>query len=152
MRRYRHYSHKRNGARLGHNGEAREKKPQSVIAPRYCKRCGEIVPKKRRVFCGNNCRSLYQQWELAERKKEMRANEAQSIVVPEDTPIVTIDRIITLEEYQTEIAPRLADVRIAVLQRATGLSRAYCKMIKRGCIPHSRHWAILMTIVEIRNG
>ncbi len=142
---------KRSAARPQNNGIVKEHKPQSVIAPRYCKRCGEVVSKGRRVFCSDNCRTLYQQWELAERKNEIAANEAQAIAVPDDTPIVVSERIVTLEEYQTEIAPRLADVRVATLCRATGLSRAYCKQIKRGRVPHLRHWTVLRAQVTERN-
>lgn len=47
----------------------------------------------------------------------------------------------------TEIAPRLVDIPIAALRHATGLSRAYVKRIKRGHIPHSRHWGVLRGIV-----
>jgi hypothetical protein len=46
--------------------------------------------------------------------------------------------------FKDEILPRLADVTIATMARATGLSVRQCSRIRRGeQVPHPRHWASL---------
>jgi hypothetical protein len=48
------------------------------------------------------------------------------------------------ETFSSEIGPKLAKVSLAAMMKATGLSRPYCAMIRRGeRVPHARHWAAL---------
>ena len=54
----------------------------------------------------------------------------------------------SLEDYHREIAPALSSVPVAFIRRATGLSYAYCKRIRRGnVVPHVAHWAALRALV-----
>ena len=42
------------------------------------------------------------------------------------------------------IRPKLTQVTLAEMIDATGLSRPYCAMIRRGeRVPHARHWQVL---------
>ena len=51
-----------------------------------------------------------------------------------------------------EIRPKLKTVSLLETMRATGLSRTYCGMIRRGVrVPHPRHWEALQCLVEWRN-
>jgi hypothetical protein len=51
------------------------------------------------------------------------------------------------EVFTTAILPGLAIVTAGEMARATGLSRPYCSMIKRGAyVPHPMHWAGLQSI------
>jgi hypothetical protein len=51
------------------------------------------------------------------------------------------------ESFAKEIGPRLATASRAAMMRATGLSRPYCSMIRRGVrIPHPRHWEGLRSL------
>ena len=48
------------------------------------------------------------------------------------------------ESFAKEIGPRLAMASRAAMMKATGLSRPYCSMIRRGVrVPHPRHWGAL---------
>jgi CRISPR-associated endonuclease Cas1 len=48
------------------------------------------------------------------------------------------------EIFRREILPGLAEVPLAVLMRATGLSKRYVWLIRRGgYVPHPRHWEAL---------
>jgi len=48
------------------------------------------------------------------------------------------------DTFAEEIQPRLETVSVAAMMRATGLSRPYCTMIRRGgYVPHPRHWGVL---------
>lgn len=48
------------------------------------------------------------------------------------------------ETFTKEIGPKLSAVPLAAMMEATGLSRPYCAMIRRGAyVPHPRHWAVL---------
>ena len=51
--------------------------------------------------------------------------------------------------FVEEIRPRLAKVPLSEMMRATGLSRPYCAMIRRGeRVPHSRHWETIQKLCE----
>jgi CRISPR-associated endonuclease Cas1 len=51
--------------------------------------------------------------------------------------------------FEKEIRPKLKMVSLLETMRATGLSRTYCGMIRRGVrIPHPRHWEPLRELVE----
>jgi hypothetical protein len=46
--------------------------------------------------------------------------------------------------FAAEILPRLAGISLGDLEAATGLSRGYCSLIRRGLkTPHPRHWNAL---------
>ncbi len=51
--------------------------------------------------------------------------------------------------FEKEIGPKLKTVSLLGTMRATGLSRTYCGMIRRGVrIPHQRHWEALRELVS----
>jgi hypothetical protein len=46
--------------------------------------------------------------------------------------------------FEREVRPRLEGVSAAAISRATGLSRGYCQLIKRGeAVPHPMWWGVL---------
>ncbi len=54
--------------------------------------------------------------------------------------------------FEKEIRPKLKTVSLLETMRATGLSRTYCGMIRRGVrIPHPRHWEALRELVKSPN-
>ena len=65
-------------------------------------------------------------------------------------PKPTVEEIsggITMEQYQTEILPRLAHVPLPEIERVTGLSNATCSRLTRGLqVPNPRHWAALAAL------
>lgn len=53
--------------------------------------------------------------------------------------------------FTTEILPHLVGASIRELVEATGLSRPYCSMIRRGAYtPHPRHWPSLRSLIRTR--
>jgi hypothetical protein len=51
--------------------------------------------------------------------------------------------------FAEEIGSKLQAVSLAAMMRATGLSRPYCAMIRRGArVPHARHWEALRALVS----
>ena len=50
--------------------------------------------------------------------------------------------------FEREIKPKLKMISLLETMQATGLSRTYCGMIRRGVrIPHPRHWGALRSLV-----
>ena len=50
--------------------------------------------------------------------------------------------------FEKEIRPKLKTVSLLETMRATGLSRTYCGMIRRGVrVPHRRHWGALRALI-----
>jgi CRISPR-associated endonuclease Cas1 len=53
-------------------------------------------------------------------------------------------------DFQRDILPRVRQVSLNELTRATGLSLRYCWLIRRGeRIPHPRHWAALASVNSV---
>ncbi len=53
------------------------------------------------------------------------------------------------EVFRVEILPRLGAVTLGAMMGAAGLSRTYCRLIKRGeCVPHPRHWEAFRSIAD----
>jgi hypothetical protein len=51
--------------------------------------------------------------------------------------------------FENAIAPKLATTTLAEMMLATGLSRPYCALIRRGVrVPHARHWEVLRALVN----
>ncbi len=51
--------------------------------------------------------------------------------------------------HPPEIKPKLKTASLLETMQATGLSRTYCGMIRRGVrIPHPRHWDALRELVR----
>jgi len=51
--------------------------------------------------------------------------------------------------FEKEIKPKLKTVSLLETMQATGLSRTYCGMIRRGVrVPHPRHWEALRELVR----
>jgi CRISPR-associated endonuclease Cas1 len=48
--------------------------------------------------------------------------------------------------FEDEILPGLQRVTLPVMQKATGLSRKYCADIRKGRVPHPRHWTSLRNL------
>jgi hypothetical protein len=132
-----------------------------------CKRCGEPVPRRGRVYC-DDCLPHYQreQYETAFHGSGLAAIERKSMagVDPTHGEDAAMRRgetnatrkrearewdnahgkLVDLSSFQREILPRIQDVPLSRLQRATGLSLRYVSLIRRGeRTPHPRHWQAL---------
>jgi len=54
------------------------------------------------------------------------------------------------EDFRREILPGLAEVPLGKLMQATGLSKRYVWLIRRGgYVPHPRHWGALRSLVTV---
>jgi len=109
------------------------------------------VPKERRVFCSDTCRIALQGTQLTSTIDALNNGQVAPPVAPEVPPIDAppLPADYTLEQYQQEITPALTHVPVAYIRRATGLSYAYCKRIRRGdVVPHVSHWAALRALGE----
>jgi hypothetical protein len=73
-----------------------------------------------------------------------RENFAASIAYPHQTGALDA------AAFEREVRPKLKNVSLLETMRATGLSRTYCGMIRRGVrIPHPRHWEVLRELVRL---
>lgn len=69
---------------------------------------------------------------LARRIREAKARETETSSRPDP------------DTFVREILPGLKTVSVRAMAGATGLTRGYCSMIRRGLyVPHARHWAAL---------
>ena len=51
------------------------------------------------------------------------------------------------ELFRTQILPKLTDIPLKTIVKATGLSKSYCSLIRRGeVIPHPSHWEALYAL------
>jgi len=54
---------------------------------------------------------------------------------------------LTSEIYSEKIQPRLAEVSTSAIASQIGVSRWYAGQIRRGYLPHPRHWLVLAKLV-----
>jgi CRISPR-associated endonuclease Cas1 len=52
------------------------------------------------------------------------------------------------EVFVRQILPALQSVPVRAMAEATSLTRSYCSMIRRGRIPHARHWPALSALAR----
>ena len=53
------------------------------------------------------------------------------------------------DTFVREIFPGLKTVSVRAMADATGLTRGYCSMIRRGLyVPHARHWEACMSVLR----
>ena len=73
---------------------------------------------------------------LARRREEAKAFEA------------TADELPPREVFIREILPTLQVIGVRAMAEATGLTRSYCSMIRKGRVPHARHWPALAALAS----
>jgi CRISPR-associated endonuclease Cas1 len=129
-----------------------------------CPRCGGVLPNRERLFC-DDCYSEYQDEQLGLLEKVGPAalarlrNEGRD---PRQTAEAQVKRKQTNscrrretvawnteherpdpEVFTREILPGIQGVSLSHLMKATGLSLRYCSRIRRGYVPHPKHWKAL---------
>ena len=80
----------------------------------------------------------------AKRSKKRRANH----VALQEWSTSEQSESLTAEIYGTKIQPRLAALSSTVIARHLVVSRGYAAEIKRGRMPHPRHWKVLVKLLE----
>lgn len=51
-------------------------------------------------------------------------------------------------DFERDILPGLQGFSITKIQRVTGLSLRYCSLIRKGYVPHKRHWLALLKLIN----
>jgi CRISPR-associated endonuclease Cas1 len=129
-----------------------------------CKRCGEPVPRRSRVYC-DDCLPHYQREQYAEafhgsglqaieRRKQEGRDPTHGEVAGQRRATSNVQRksevrewddrygkLTDLSAFEREILPLIRRVPLSRLVRETGLSLRYVSLIRRGeRTPHPRHW------------
>jgi CRISPR-associated endonuclease Cas1 len=127
--------------------------------PRTCIVCGSDLGRGRRRYCAS-CQPAQTQEAVSKAHEVLRrrrlagddpAHGGQAARRRGKRNAATLRANVAWERRQTEIfdpgtfaveiRPKLQAVSLAAMMRATGLSRPYCAMIRRGArVPHARHW------------
>ena len=136
--------------------DARAGVPRVIRPSPRCRNCGMQVGERSR-YC-DQCRPQA----LIEAGKRSAARRLQTGENPKSKPKrstsmkkrrkdnIKWDRKETRpdpDRFRTEILPTLSDIPLKVLVKATGLSKSYCSLIRRGeVLPHPSHWDALHAI------
>jgi CRISPR-associated endonuclease Cas1 len=145
---------------------AKSVRAKPTFLPRTCAVCGSGLGRGRRRYC-KACQPVQTLDAVAKAHEVLRARRQAG-----DDPAhggeaarqrgkrnaATLRANVTWQRRQTsafdpdtftrEIAPKLQAVSLAAMMEATGLSRPYCAMIRRGArVPHARHWEALRGLV-----
>jgi CRISPR-associated endonuclease Cas1 len=127
-----------------------------------CKRCGGIVPNRRRVYC-DKCLPEFQREQLesggvrtsavdvlkarggdpthgnAAALRRGRTNVERKRQVAEWEK--KYGKLTDLSAFARDILPEIQRIPLSRLVKATGLSLRYCSQVRRGeKVPHPRHW------------
>jgi len=151
------------------SGARKKPAPKAPQWPNACRTCGLLLPRSKRRYC-DECLPEHKSESMskgvaagAARLAELRAGgrdpahggeagrkkaralarhraearEWESANGPAPGPAI----------FTAEILPGLAEVPVRQMAKATGLSRQYCGLVKRGVyIPHVRHWENLQAL------
>jgi CRISPR-associated endonuclease Cas1 len=148
--------------------------PAAAVRPpkprRRCKRCGGPLPHRDRTYCDECLPQVQHDHYQAlaaiahTRAREQReqgidpshggtaaarrsASQAQRHVQLRDWQAANGDQPADPEWFRREVLPRLNDVSLTVLARATGLTPGYLSQVRRGLkTPHPRHWPNLANL------
>jgi CRISPR-associated endonuclease Cas1 len=77
---------------------------------------------------------------LALRREEAKAFDAK------------VEELPPREVFIREILPTLQTIGVRAMAEATGLTRSYCSMIRKGRVPHARHWPALAALASDTSG
>ena len=132
-----------------------------------CVVCGADLPGRQRRYC-TDCRPVQSRDAVAKAHEVLRARRLAGIDPAHGGNAARLrgrrnsvkllanaewERIHTEEPdpatFERDIRPKLKTVSLLETMRATGLSRTYCGMIRRGVrVPHPRHWEALRELVD----
>jgi CRISPR-associated endonuclease Cas1 len=125
---------------------SQHRRPEGAEAPRKtCQQCGADLYGSARKLCPS-CWSVTRNGYVA----EYRAAQHRP---PKRTPptVTELSGGWTFEQYQTEILPRLADIPLPVIEKATGLSNGSCSRLRHGLqVPNPKHWPALAGLASDR--
>ena len=146
---------------------ARSSRSKQASIAKTCVVCGADLPGRQRRYC-TDCRPIRSRDAVAKAHEVLRERrlagsdpahggraaklrgKRNSVKLRanaewERSQAETLDRAI----FEIEISPKLKTVSLLETMRATGLSRTYCGMIRRGVrVPHPRHWEALRELVS----
>ena len=137
---------------------------------RRCKRCGGPLPHRDRTYCAsclphfqhdhyqalaatahtratNNAKRAPTHHTAARPRKRRSATQSRQQTELRDWSASNNDTAADPEWFRREVLPRLHNVSLTTLARATGLTPGYLSQIRRGLkTPHPRHWDNLARI------
>ena len=148
---------------------AKSERGKPTPLPRTCVVCGVDLARGRRRYCAG-CQPVQTREAVSKAHEVLRkrrlagddpAHGGQAARRRGKRNAATLRANVAWERRQTdvfdpetfarEIRPNLQAVLLAAMMRATGLSRPYCAMIRRGArVPHARHWGALRGLQEAR--
>jgi CRISPR-associated endonuclease Cas1 len=111
--------------------------------PKECRECGRRVEIARRRYCdeclatGSRNSGSLAKAAATVRNQNARAKWRADGLPPGDPAT-----------YRAEILPLLKNLPLAAIAEATSLSIPYCSQIRRGTIPHVRHWRALSRLAR----
>lgn len=161
------------------NRSATRKRRRAAARPRppkpkdNCRGCGGPIPGRQRLYCDDCLPERRRDHDSGLNQVALNAIKARRAVGDDPTHGGTAarkraekNRARLAEErawedthdrpdpvlFATEILPAIQAVRTCDLERATGLSRRYLAMVRRGeQTPHPRHWDALLAAVAATN-
>jgi len=150
---------RRGGVRVRRSKDAR---PERAALPKTCVLCGAELKENRRRYC-TACKPVQS---LEAMSKAHEALQARRLAGDDPAHGGEVGRqrgqrnaevlrenaawereqlqVADPDAFAREIGPKVSEMSLAAMMRATGLSRPYCSMIRRGVrVPHPRHWEAL---------
>jgi len=143
----------------------KEAQPERAALPKTCVLCGAELKESRRRYC-TSCKPAQSLEAMSKAHETLQARrvagndpahggEAGRQRGQRNAETLRANLAWEREQLQvpdaavfaTEIKPKLDQMSLAAMMRATGLSRPYCSMIRCGVrVPHPRHWEALRAL------
>jgi CRISPR-associated endonuclease Cas1 len=161
------------GSNRSQSRNRKRPKPASRLTPRppeTCKTCGDPVPARQRFYCDDCLPARREEHDKGLHKTALAAIKARRDAGDDPTHGGTAAQKRAVKNrarkaaeqawearhdkpdpaiFLTEILPAIQAIPTSRLEQATGLSRRYIAMIRRGeHTPHPRHWPALRNLTE----
>jgi CRISPR-associated endonuclease Cas1 len=144
----------------GRNRSAVPAAPPSPKPWPTCRKCGGELPHRNRVYCDaclptnsqNGAGLTATQWAARGGDPTHGSSAAATRAATNITRKTEArewdekhGKLVDLSAFQRDILPKIQNIPLSQLQRATGLSLRYVSLIRRGeRTPHPRHWLALL--------
>jgi hypothetical protein len=122
-------------------------------APQLCPECGKAVENRKRRFCSAACRRAYTRDVITPRFESSGLAKLAALRAAQRAKWekLGLDLEAEKERFRRDILPGLEDFSVLEIVKATGFSRQYASLVRRGLyVPHAAHYEALGRLVDCR--
>jgi hypothetical protein len=141
-------------------GEFNPRPKNSVQLDNLCGACGNAIPNRSKKCRVCLAKTLPQRLRTLAAEGRVSAHSEKAEAKRSRTQLANRENIrkwssseqpswLTARFYAEKIQPRLIDLSVAAIARELAVSRGYATEVRRGRVPHPRHWQALVQLLGV---